>query len=58
MYSVEFSSLVRVLAVGARQTACGLSNVLGEIALLFWEYPLGLAAVTEAGGDHFQQYFA
>ena len=29
-----------------------------KTALLFWAYPLGLAAVAEAGRDHFQQYFA
>ena len=29
-----------------------------KTALLFWEYPLGLAVVAEAGRDHFQQYFA
>ena len=29
-----------------------------KAALLFWEYPLGLAVVTEAGRDHFQEFFA
>ena len=26
--------------------------------LFFWEYPLGLGVVAEAGRYHFQQYFA
>ena len=29
-----------------------------KIALLFWEYPLGLGVVAEAGRYHFQHYFA